>query len=300
MTQNSNTDLTQEEQAELLSAPVWVQKAYTQYGVDNPIVKAWRNRNSINKFNPKHDPLSETTIPKTPKGTAPINNELARSPLFSPIQKGRRNFRDNELLISHGGVEIRYTGKRLDMSDQDVLLNALRYAATHQPDSDIRINRSKFLSEIGIKKAGASYKQLEDKFRRLGSAIVTVKTKSYYVQYPLLGGILIDEYSGELIFSIPKRSLSFFIENAFGYVNMERRIALEHKKDLAKWIQSYSVSHAKGKHVVDIHELYKITGAISELKKFKFNLKEALQELVRVGEFEKAEIRADGKVEWFR
>ena len=244
--------------------------------------------------------FEKTGIPLTPRETAPMNNHLARTSLFAPIRRGKRKMYDNAVLSSQNGAEIVYHGIQLDMADQDVLLHALRLAAGHKPEEPIIISRVEFLNSIGMEKSGQNYKWLKRSFERLYNASVKIETEKYSTYYRLLGDLSIDNITGEYYFSIPKKTMAFFIDNAFGYVNMQRRLALEQRIDLAKWIQTFATSNSKEPYSIGLARLRELCGYESPLRKFREALHEALKELVRVGEFVYADISETDLVKWLR
>lgn len=250
-------------------------------------------------------------VPLTPADTAPMNNHLARSSLFAPIRRGKRAMHDGALLSSQGDVEIRYHGKQLDMADQDVLLQALNLAAGKKPVADdhedfhelgpekkILVNRNEFLKAIGMSKSGQNYRWLEQAFKRLATGSVEVRKGRVTAIYHLIGNLIYDEENGNYFFYIPRSTFAFFLENAFGYVNMKRRLALETRVDVAKWIQAFAASHSKEEYYINIAKLRELCAYESPLRRFRKALQEALAELVRVGEFEYAYIDADDIAYW--
>lgn len=250
-------------------------------------------------------------VPLTPKGTSPMNNHLARSPLFSPLRRGKRPMRNNELLVQQGDFEIRYSGPALDMRDQDVFLEALRRAAGRRPhdemagetpsgESQIAINRAEFLESIGMDKSGASYRFLEKSFFRLHDASLKFIAPPVKVAYHLIGGLWYNENDGTYYYYIPKSSYVLFLNDGYGFVNMDRRFALENRVDIAKWIQAYAVSNAKGEYSIELERLRDRCGYAGRLRDFRMAVREALAELVRVGEFSRAKLDDDDMVIWSR
>ena len=252
-------------------------------------------------------------VPLTPKDTAPLNNHLARSSLFAPIRRGKRAMHDGTVLSSQGDVEIRYHGKQLDMADQDVLLHAFNLAAGKKPvddsagdgdgaeigpDSRILVNRKEFLQAIGMSKSGQNYRWLEQAFKRLATGSVEVRKGKAFAIYHLIGNLVYNEKSGDYFFYIPKSTFAFFAENAFGYVNMKKRLALETRVDVAKWVQSFAASHAKGEYAIGVNKLRELCAYESPLRRFRTALAEALAELVRVGEFSSARIDENDIARW--
>lgn len=222
-------------------------------------------------------------VPFTPKDTAPMSNHLARSPLFAPIKRGRRAMHDKTRLPSPEGCSIHFTGKQLDMADQDVFLVALQLARGQEPDKSIIINRSDFLKLCGFKSIGkSSYDWLRSSFKRLSKGSIDIETDRIDASLPLMGPLIYDKISMNWTFSIPKETLSLFITQEYGYIELEKRRMLVKQVDLAKWLQSYIVSHAAGEHKASVELLKKLSGYEGRLRDFRNYLESALSELVRV------------------
>lgn len=76
-------------------------------------------------------------------------NGILRSALFGAIAKGKRRYIDGEKLAALDGIEISYTGQRLDQGDLDVwesVLHVMRnqpitaYCFRHQFAADLKAN----------------------------------------------------------------------------------------------------------------------------------------------------------------
>ena len=242
-----------------------------------------------------------SAVPDTPPGTSPISNEIARTPLFSPIKKGERKILDKARLPSPNGIDLYYFGKELDMADQDVYLTALMLAKGAKPDTPVVINRSEFLKLIGRAKSGQAFKWLKDSFDRISTGRLFYDAPDESGSTPLLGMLRYDKSLETYYFTIPYESLKVFGYNAFGYVDMDKRFMIENKIELSKWLQSYAVSHQKGIHKVSVAYLKEWSGYGSKDWDFRIYLAEALDELVRVGIFERwTYVDENEKVEWLR
>lgn len=240
-------------------------------------------------------------VPVTPKDTAPMGNELARTPLFAPIKRGRRKIIDKARLPSPQGISLFYFGKQLDVGDQDTYLNALMLAQGVPPDTRIKVNRTEFLRIMGRQKSGAAFKWLEDSFDRIATGRLYYDTPEERGSTPLLGPLRYDKETEDYYFTIPAESLRAFGIRAFGYVDMEKRKQIASKADLAKWLQCYAASHAKGEHRVSVANLKTWSGFEGRVRQFRGNLETALAELVRVGVLASWEIYENNtKIKWSR
>jgi hypothetical protein len=228
-------------------------------------------------------PGFEYLVPKTPKGTAPIGNHIARTNLFSPTRRGRRKYLNNVALKGPSGAEISFTGIELDMGDQDVALHCYRLARGAGPNSEVKISRYAFLKSIGRTTGNRDYEWLKDSFSRITKGHIDIKTKYFEASYPLIGPLLYDKKEGVYYFSIPKQTMELF-KGGFAYINMDRRLMLKGQSGLAKWIQSYAATHKKGEHKIKAETLYNYLQYEMRMRQFKQNLENALDELVRVEE----------------
>ena len=240
-------------------------------------------------------------VPVTPKETAPMGNELARTPLFAPIKRGRRKILDKARLPSPQGISLFYFGKQLDVGDQDTYLNALMLAQGVPPDTRVKVNRAEFLRRMGRQKSGAAFKWLEDIFDRIATGRLYYDTPEERGSTPLLGPLRYDKETEDYYFTIPAESLRAFGIRAFGYVDMEKRKQIASKADLAKWLQCYAASHAKGEHRVSVANLKAWSGFEGRTRQFRGSLEIALAELVRVGILASWEIYENNtKIKWSR
>lgn len=238
-------------------------------------------------------------VPVTPNGTAPMGNELARTPLFASITRGRRKILDMARLSSPEGISLWYFGKQLDVGDQDTYLAALMLAKGVPPDMPVKVNRTEFLRLMGRKKGGSGFKWLEESFNRVATGRLFYDTPEKKGSTPLLGPLEYDKETEEYFFTVPEKSLRAFGFQAFGYVDMEKRRMIG--VGLAKWLQCYAVSHKKGEHRVTVANLKTWCGVEGRTRQFRANLIEALDELVRVGVLESWEFNEDEKkVKWTR
>ena len=224
------------------------------------------------------------SVPRTPGETAPMSNYLARTSLFAPIRKGRRVMHDKQRLHSPEGLEVLYSGKQLDMADQDVYLTALRLAGGIKPGDRIVINRAAFLRMLGYKhNPGArDYKWLEESFYRISTGRVLIKAKHIEANLPLIGALLSDQRSGDYYFTIPRETYALWAKNLYSYIDLEKRHALERNVPLSKWLQSYAQSHAPGTHTISMDLLHQWCGYGGRLRDFRESLTGALDELTRV------------------
>lgn len=238
-------------------------------------------------------------VPSAPKGKAPMGNQLARTPLFAPITRGRRQVINKAKLPSPDGITLWYFGQQLDTGDQDVYLTALMLAKEMKPDTPIVINRAGFLKLMGRNVDGRTYKWLMQSFERIATGVLFYDIPEERGSTPLVGPLRYNKETGDYYFTIPKESLRSFGFNQFGYVDMEQRRQIE--VGLGKWLQCYAVSHAKGEHRVSVENLQDWSGITGRTRQFRATLQKALADLVKAGVIKSWEFYGhDKKVKWIR
>lgn len=248
-----------------------------------------------------------------------LPNAFARAALFSPLGSGRRRLVENELIASRSDVKILFSGTQLCMSDNDVFLQCLLLARGKPLGTRVKINRSRLLVELGKCDSGNNYRWLDSSIRRLLAATIVVQklsTTSHDVPIrnsrdgschtKVLGIHLIQRFEFDsaqngYVIEIPADIHRLFDGNAFTLIDWEKRMQLRERVAMAKWLQNYAASHAKGAtHKIGIESLHAWTGLKSPRRKFRASLLSALRELERVGVLCNSKIKTNGVVEWWR
>lgn len=217
-----------------------------------------------------------------------LPNYLARTSLFAPIQPGRRKMHDDVILASPKGVEVRFSGKQLDMADQDVFMLALKLAQGCDLNQSVKCNRTDFLKALGWKpttKSGTfgktAYDWLDISFKRLTLGTLSITTKRYKAHLSLLAEWSQDSDTGEWEFTVGGKVRALFQNREYSFIDLAKRQRLAHRIDLAKWLQSYAATHETGMHRISVENLKNWCGYNSPIRKFREALIEALAELER-------------------
>lgn len=221
--------------------------------------------------------------------TSALPNYIARTPLFAPIQPGRRKMHDDTLLASPEGVVLRITGKQLDMADQDVFMLSLKWAQGVDLNQPVRCNRSEFLRELGWQPSGktgafgkSAYDWLDQSFGRLTGGKLYIETKRYKAHLSLVADWTEDKETGKWEFTIGGKIRALFQNQEYAFINLVKRQQIAHRVGLAKWLQSYAATHEPGRHRISVENLKKWCGYNSPTRKFREALVEALSELERL------------------
>lgn len=221
--------------------------------------------------------------------TSALPNYIARTPLFAPIQPGRRKMHDDSLLASPEGVELRISGKQLDMADQDVFMLSLKWAQGVDLNQPVRCNRSEFLRELGWQPSGktgafgkSAYDWLDQSFGRLTGGKIYIETKRYKAHLSLVADWTEDKETGEWEFTIGGKIRALFQNQEYAFIDLVKRQQITHRVGLAKWLQSYAATHKPGLHRISVENLKQWCGYNSPTRKFREALVEALGELDRL------------------
>lgn len=130
----------------------------------------------------KRDPLPGAPLPKNvaqlplwPEPVRAVPNGFLRSALFGAIAKGRRRYIEGEQIAALDGIEIRYTGQRLDQGDLDVWESVLHAVRLQELGSRCRVTSYAMLKLMGKTDTGKNRATLHNRIERLVANAVTVK-----------------------------------------------------------------------------------------------------------------------------
>lgn len=249
--------------------------------------------------------LSENpALPVWPDKTRGVPNLCLRSALFGVIRRGRRKAVKGELVAAVTGLDIRYTGWRLDQGDFDVLAHALHLVSKDQRKSNngfVQFAVKGFLRGIGRKTGKSGREWLKDSFRRLTASAVEIKIEIHH-QYGTdsctYAGSLIDEFyynsQDQSYFLKVNPKLAQVFDAGWTQLQWQQRLLL--KTDLAKWLHGFYSSH-RTPYPVKVATLMRLCGSeCHRLVDYRRGLRNAMGELVRVGAVVRWELDRDDKV----
>ncbi len=226
-----------------------------------------------------------------------IPNELVRSALFAGIRNEGPNadhLRD-VVVFSQAGFEIEYTGYRLDQTHLDIFTEIMHLARGTPEGSKITFTGYSILKGTGRNKGKYEYDWLVKKLKDLTATAVLIKKDGRRLFWTSLlpkgtADLEKDIYTVEI-----SRELCKLFDRGFTLVEWEQRAALR-RKPLAQHLQLWILSH-EVPHPVTIDFLRNLTGSnIKELKKFRQNVKKALDNIKAVGTISEWRIDENDKV----
>lgn len=199
----------------------------------------------------KRGPLPGAPLPKNlvqlplwPEPVRAVPNGFLRSALFGAIAKGKRRYIDGEQLAALDGIEIRYTGQRLDQSDLDVWESVLHAVRLQELGSQCRVTSYALLKLMGLTDTGKNRATLNKRVTRLVASALTVKQG----RYTYIGGLIRfaakDEETQEWVIELDDKLRPLFAADQFTQVEWAVRHALN-GKPLAQWLHGFYASHAK-------------------------------------------------------
>ena len=235
-------------------------------------------------------------LPIWPEPVRAVPNGFLRSALFGAIAKGKRRYIDGEQLAALDGIEIRYTGQRLDQSDLDVWESVLHAVRLQELGSQCRLTSYALLKLMGLTDTGKNRVTLNKRITRLVASALTVKQGRYTYIGSLIAGAAKDEETQEWVIELDAKLRPLFAADQFTQVEWAVRHELN-GKPLAQWLHGFYASHAKP-FPLKIETLHRLCGSeAGEMWKFAQTLRKALDDVADAsathGEGFGPEIRGD-------
>ena len=183
-------------------------------------------------------------LPIWPEPVRAVPNGFLRSALFGAIAKGKRRYIDGEQLAALDGVEIRYTGQRLDQGDLDVWASLLHAVRLQKLGSQCRLTSYALLKLMGKTDTGKNRMTLNKRITRLVASALAVKQGRYTYIGSLVAGAAKDEETQEWVIELDAKLRPLFAADQFTQVEWAVRHELDGQQ-LAQWMHGFYASHAK-------------------------------------------------------
>jgi len=203
--------------------------------------------------------------------------DIIRSALFGVSKRGKeREKLWSEKILAVRGVELEFTGERLDQADMDVFMHALSLSREGGLGSKVYFSFYDFLKSLGRSQGKANRDWLKGSLNRLWNCKFKIKTGRYSIGGGLIDVLAEDEVTGQYYLRFnPEMSKSLNFQT---FISRSERLKLG-RSELAKWLYSYILSQSTDKkpHVVWSKNLQEITGSNSTITKFNENIKKAFK-----------------------
>lgn len=226
----------------------------------------------------EQQPCKVIQLPLWPDPVRAVPNGFLRSALFGALARGRRKYLEQEVMASLEGVEIRYTGQRLDQGDLDTWEAILHAVRLQELGSECRISSYHLLKLMDKKDTGNNRKVLYNRITRLRANAVEIKQGKHSYIGGLLASAAKDEDTGEWVIELDRRLKSLYQADQFTHIQWAVRNRLS-RHPLAQWLHGFYSSHA-APYPIKIETLHRLCGSeTAQMWKFKQSLTKALEEL---------------------
>lgn len=225
-------------------------------------------------------------LPIWPEPTRGVPNGVLRSALFGAIKNGKngeRRYMDREQVAALDGVEIRYTGQRLDQGDLDVWESVLHVARVQGMGEQCRFTAYSLLKLLGKTDSGKNRDTLHARLTRLRANAVDIKQGRYTYIGGLIDEAYRDEETKEWVVVLNPKLHALFAADQFTQVEWDVRHALD-GKHLAQWLHGFYASHAKA-FPMKVETLHKLCGSqATVLTDFAKTLRKSLDAVAEASE----------------
>ncbi|MBU2788075.1 hypothetical protein HFQ13_07640 [Acidithiobacillus sp. VAN18-1] len=218
-------------------------------------------------------------LPLWPESVRAVPNVCLRSALFGAIRKGRRRLLEREIIAAVEGLEIRYTGPRLDQGDLGVyesLLHLLRDQSLGQECHTTSYALLKLMGKKDTGGKGGNREILHRSLMRLGATMVEIRAVGRYSYAgSLIDDVSQDEKTREYVIVLNPKLKALFAPDQYTQIQWAIRRELEGRQ-LAQWLHGFYSSHARP-YPMKIETLHRLCGSEAELMSdFAKKLRKAL------------------------
>ncbi len=243
-------------------------------------------------------------VPECSNQARGVPNFFLRSALFGVFKRGQRKALKGKPVASLKRISLYYTGWQLDQSDFEVMIQALHLQNHFIERTDeyyVRFQIKRFLKDIGRQAGKSGREWLKDSLRRLSANTVEIEIEEGNKIMPRTysyAGSLIDEfyYDSEkqtYFLKINPKLTSLFHT---GWTQMEWKQRLLLKRNLAKWLHGFYISHRKP-YPIYVKTLQLLCGSNTKrLSDFRRDLRSAMIELTAIGAITRWEIDKNDKI----
>lgn len=207
-------------------------------------------------------PKNVVQLPLWPEPTRGVPNGVLRSALFGAIKKGTRRYMEGEKVAALDGIEIRYTGQRLDQGDLDAWESVLHIVRLQEMGEQCRFTAYAMLKLLGKTDAGSNRNTLHKRLMRLKANAIEVQQGRYSYAGSLIDDVYRDTETHEYVLILNPKLRALFAADQFTQVDWSVRHALD-GKPLAQWLHGYYASHAKP-YPINVETLLKLSGSENE------------------------------------
>lgn len=225
-----------------------------------------RNRDENATPVSERDPKGQATtwpLVAWPDRVRAAPNSFLRSAIFGAIAKGQRQKLENVPLATVDGIELSFTGTRLDQTDLEVWFGVVHAVRTQNLGAKCSLSSYSLLKTMGQTDSGKNRKALEARIVRLVGCAVTLKVGRYKYIGSLICSAATDQVTQRWLISIDPKLGPLFEADQFTLIDWEVRRKLRGHQ-LAQWLHGYYSSHAKP-YPVKVETLHRLCGSQARL-----------------------------------
>lgn len=221
-------------------------------------------------------PAQVVRLPLWPDAVRAVPNSVLRSALFGAIKRGARAYLERVKIHAQEGIEIRYTGARLDQGDLDVWATVLHVVREQALGDECCVTAYQLLKALGKTDTGKNRDTLDRRLSRLRATGLDVKVGRYSYEGGLIANVERDEVTRQYIIRLDPKLRSLFEPDQFTQVEWSVRHALD-GKPLAQWLHGFYASHARP-YPLRVETLHQLCGSEAKrLTDFKVDLRRSLE-----------------------
>lgn len=217
-------------------------------------------------------------LPIWPDAVRAVPNFCLRSALFGVVARGRRRFMEREKIATVAGIEILYTGVKLDQGDLDLWESMLHFARGVQLGQEVRVTAYQLLKLMGKSDTGGKNGNrdlLDKRMDRLRATALRIETERYSYLGGLVDRVAKDNDTKEYVIVFDPKLRPLFEQDQYTQLDWHIRQSLD-GHPLAQWLHGFYATHAKP-HPIKVETLHKLCGSeTAEIWKFAQTLRKAL------------------------
>ncbi len=183
-------------------------------------------------------------LPLWPEPVRAVPNGFLRSALFGAIAKGKRRYMEREQVAALDGLQILYTGQRLDQGDLDAYESVLHAVRFQTMGEQCRVTSYALLKLMGKTDTGKNRATLHKRLTRLRANAIEIKQGRYGYIGGLIDKAFKDEETQEWVIVLSPELHPLFAADQFTRLEWAVRRALD-GQPLAQWLHGFYASHAK-------------------------------------------------------
>jgi len=174
-------------------------------------------------------------------------NQVARSSLFAPVARGRRQYHRETLLVTRADAVMTYTGEQLDEADADLCLQLIFEARAHPLGQPVKLNRAALLRAMGRSTGKHDYEWLHRRMKALTAATLFIEAKKpdgsmkYRIgttkAFHILADFDYDETTETYSYKLDPRWQTMFGNREYALLDWKKRLQIGRGQDMAKALQ---------------------------------------------------------------